>query len=220
MEHTSTSTHSKLYPDYGNVLNLQVQIHPVKFWQWGDLLREIEKVQVIPDPIGPVIKALDPTVKLIATETQPLSLAQKKRLYQNQNVPVHRFAFQEVQQLLSLAAPNSLASAGTASLIDLGLNVGEVGELVNKLFPTDGDTSFEELRCVGLYPESDLLEAVLTVKQSTGYSGRLCGNGSTEYVAFWIDFNDGNGFQYMGTSTVNVHDLALFREKTSSTRSS
>jgi hypothetical protein len=40
-----------------------------------------------------------------------------------------------------------------------------------------------------------------------GYGGPLCGNGSTEYVAFWIDFNDGNGFQYMGTATVNVHDL-------------
>lgn len=194
-------------PVWGNVVNVQVQIHPFKFWLLGDLLHEIEKVKVIPDPIGPIVKQLDPTIKLNVTETQPLSLVQKKKLYANQNIPVHRFAFQEAQQLLSLSAPNSFASAGQASLIDLGLTVGELTELVAKLFPTDGDTSFEELRCVGLYPESDLLEAVLTVKKSTGYSGRLCGNGSTEYVAFWIDFNDGGGFQYMGTSTVNVHDL-------------
>jgi len=194
-------------PVWGNIVNVQVQIHPFRFWEWGDLLKEIEKVQVIPDPIGPVIKQLDPTVKLPIAKTEPLSLVQKKKLYANQNVPVHRFAFQEAQQLLSLSAPNSIASLGKSSLIDLGLTGSELSELVAKLFPTDGDKSFEELRCVGLYPENDLLEAVLTVKKPTGFSGRLCGNGSTEYVAFWIDFNDGSGFQYQGTATVNVHDL-------------
>jgi hypothetical protein len=195
-------------PVWGNVVEVQVQIHPVKFFPWGDLVKELDKVQIkIPDPIGPVIKELDPEVKLTAIETQPLSLAQKQSLYKGQNIPVHRFAFQEVQQLLSLSEPNVLASAGQASLVDFGLPVDQLDDLVKKVFPTDGDTSFEELRCVGLYPEQDLLEAVLTVKKAAGYSGRLCRNGSTEYVAFWIDFNDGSGFQYMGTSTVNVHDL-------------
>ncbi|HET6977047.1 MAG TPA: hypothetical protein VFI24_12040 [Pyrinomonadaceae bacterium] len=194
-------------PVWGNVQEVQVQIHPFKFWLLGDLVAEIEKVKVIPDSIGPIIKQLDPAVKLTVAETQSLSLVQKKKLYANQNVPVHRFAFQEAQQLLSLSATTSFASASKASLVDLGLTVAELNDLVVKLFPTDGDTSFEELRCVGLYPENDLLEAVLTVKKAAGYSGRLCGNGSTEYVAFWIDFNDGGGFQYMGTSTVNVHDL-------------
>lgn len=195
-------------PVWGNVVDVQVQIHPVKFFPWGDVVKELDKLEIkIPDPIGPVIKELDPKVVLTAIQTEPLSLAQKRALYKDQNVPVHRFAFQEVQQLLSLSEPNLLASAGEASLVDLGLPVDQLDDLVTKVFPTDGDTSFEELRCVGLYPELDLLEAVLTVKQAGGYSGRLCRNGSTEYVAFWIDFNDGNGFQYMGTSTVNVHDL-------------
>lgn len=196
-------------PVWGNVVDVQVQIHPVRFFPWSDVLKEFDKVAVkIPDPIGPIIKQLDPAVKLTAIAAQPLTLVQKKELYKNQAVPVHRFAFQEAQQLLSLPAPNSLSTLGQASLIDLGLSVNEIGDLIPKLFPTDGDKSFEELRCVGLYPEGDLLEAVLTLKKPTGYSGRLCGNGSTEYVAFWIDFNDGGGFQYMGTATVNVHDLS------------
>jgi len=195
-------------PVWGNVLNVQVQIHPRRFFLWGDLLDAITKIPIkIPDPIGPVIKHLDPTVKMTAIEADPLSLTQKKELYKNKGIPVHRFAFQEAQQLLELSNPNSLAPAGQSSLVGLGLSVKDIDDLIAKLFPTDGDTSFEELRCVGLFPEADLIEAVLTVKKSSGYSGPLCRNGSTEYVAFWIDFNDGSGFQYMGTSTVNVHDL-------------
>lgn len=195
-------------PVWGNVMDVQVQIRPLKFFPWGDIVTELDKAKIkIPDPIGPVIKALDPKIKITALETQPLTVAQKRDLYKGKDVPVHRFAFQEVHQLLSISDPNSVAPAGQSALLNLGLAVGELSDLVAKVFPTDGNTSFEELRCVGLFPEQDLLEAVFTVKKSTGYSSKLCRNGSTEYVAFWIDFNDGGGFQYMGTSTVNVHDL-------------
>jgi len=201
-------------PVWGNVVNVQVQIQPTKFFPWGDLLKELKKIPIkIPDPIGPVIDELDPTVKLTTVEAQPLTLMQKKELYKNKNVPVHRFAFQEAQQLLKMSNPNALAPAGQSALVELGLSVGDLEGFVGKFFPVDGDTSYEELRCVGLYPETDLLEAVLTVKASTGYSGPLCGNGSTEYIAFWIDFSDGGGFQYMGTATVNVHDLATIPDE-------
>ncbi len=106
-----------------------------------------------------------------------------------------------------MSNPTALAAPGKSPLVELGLKQSAIDDLIGKLFPTDGDTSFEELRCVGLYPEADLIQAVLTVKKSSGYSGGLCGNGSIEYVAFWIDFNDGSGFQYQGTATVNVFDL-------------
>ncbi|MCZ6615325.1 MAG: hypothetical protein O6920_06055 [Chloroflexi bacterium] len=72
---------------------------------------------------------------------------------------------------------------------------------------TDGDTGYEELRCIGLHSHNDTLEAALTIKRPSGYSGGLCTKGSTEYVAFWIDFGDGIGFTYMGTASVRVHDL-------------
>jgi hypothetical protein len=195
-------------PVWGNVVDVQVQIHPFYFWPWGDLFEELKQIPIkIPDPIGPVIEQLDPKTPLTILEAQPLTLVEKMELYQGQDVPVHRFAFQEAQQLLKLSDPNALAPLGKSSLVELGLEEIQLDNLVGKLFPTDGDTSFEELRCVGLYPEADLIEAVLTVKKSSGYSGPLCGNGSTEYVAFWSDFGDGSGFQYQGTSTVEVHDL-------------
>lgn len=195
-------------PVWGNVVNVQVQIRPLKFFPWGDLLKELEKIPIkFPDPIGPVIKGLDPAVKLTAIEAPPLTVAQKKELYKSKDVPVHRFAFQEVMQFLTMSNPTALAAPGKSPLVELGLTPAVIDDLIGKLFPTDGDTSFEELRCVGLYPEADLIEAVLTVKKSSGYSGGLCSNGSIEYVAFWIDFNDGSGFQYMGIATVNVFDL-------------
>ncbi len=196
-------------PVWGNVVNIQVQIHPLKFWTLGDLVAELNQYEYeIPDPIGPIIKQLDPAVSLPALEAQPLSLVDKQKMYARSGVPVHRFAFQEIQQLLQLPDPNAAVDVGQSALVELGLPVAEIDDLIGKLLlPTDGDTSFEELRCVGLYPENDLIEAVLTVKKSSGYSGQLCGRGSTEYVAFWMDFDDGSGFQHMGTATVNVHDL-------------
>jgi hypothetical protein len=201
-------------PVWGNVVNAQVQIRPLKFFPWGDLVKELEQIPIkFPDPIGPVIKGLDPSVKLTALETPPLTVAQKQQLYKGKDVPPHRFAFQEVQQFLSMANPAALAAPGKSPLAELGLSPALIDDLVGKLFPTDGDTSFEELRCVGLYPEADLIEAVLTIKKSSGYSGGLCGNGSVEYVAFWMDFNDGAGFQYKGTATVNVFDLATIPDE-------
>jgi len=196
-------------PVWGNVMNVQVQIHPQKFFFFGDLVDQIFEIKPpFPDPIGPVIEQLDPQALVPAVEPLPLTLLQKKELYADKGVPVHRFAFQEATQLMALSDPNAFAQSGKSALADLGLELADLGDLVGKIaLPVDGDTSFEELKCVGLYPESDLFEAVFTVKKSSGYSGTLCGGGSTEYVAFWIDAGDGMGFQYMGTSTVNVHDL-------------
>ncbi|MBW7991958.1 MAG: hypothetical protein FVQ84_18345 [Planctomycetes bacterium] len=72
-------------------------------------------------------------------------------------------------------------------------------------------TKYEQLTCVGLYPEDDLLEAVIEVKLPNGFSGDLCTLGSTEYVAFYIDW--GGGFQYIATATVGVHDIPGINER-------
>ena len=200
-------------PVWGNTTTVQVQIHKREWIFLGDLIKELEFVPVtIPDPIGPVIKGLDPQVKLTALAAPPLSLTQRMALYKGKDVPVHRLAFPEVQQLLKQPTQATLAAPAQSPLVELGLAPSAIEGLMASLFATDGDTSYEELRCVGLHPESDLLEAVLTVKKQAGYSGGLCSDGSTEYVAFWIDFGDGAGFQHMGTATVNVYDLKTIPE--------
>lgn len=74
----------------------------------------------------------------------------------------------------------------------------------------NNNTTYEELLCVGFYPEHNLLEAVIDIKLSYGFSGDLCTMGSKEYVSFYIDYNDGAGFVSTGApAEVNVHDLSF-----------
>lgn len=199
-------------PVYGNRIDVEVQIRPRFFFTFGEFLKDLTLAEIqIPDPLGPVVELLDPEVKLQPLPPQALSLEQKKRLYADQKVPAHRFAFAESHKLLASADldPGIFSGGGKSPLADLGLSTNEVQGVFGFFQQaTDGNTDFEELRCVGLRPGSDLLEGVLTVKKSSGYSGGLCSRGSTEYVAFWIDFGTGGGFTYMGTATVRVHDLS------------
>ena len=73
-----------------------------------------------------------------------------------------------------------------------------------ELFKTDGDTSFEELGCIGYDPAEDAVVGVFTVKRPSGYSGGPCTAGSTEHVAFWVDW--GSGWEHVGTTATTVHD--------------
>ncbi len=79
-------------------------------------------------------------------------------------------------------------------------------KIIATLLQTDGDTSYEELGCIGYDPVEDALVGVLTVKKPNGYSGGACTAGSVEYVAFWVDW--GGGWSYAGTAGVVVHDEA------------
>ncbi len=73
------------------------------------------------------------------------------------------------------------------------------------------NTKYESIRCIGFYPELDLLEAIIDVKLPYGYKGDLCSNGSFEYIRFFIDWNGDGDFkdlgEDMGIVSVNVHDI-------------
>jgi hypothetical protein len=74
--------------------------------------------------------------------------------------------------------------------------------------PIKCDTRYEELKCIGLYPEENFLEAILEVKLPFGFLGDLCSPGSYEYVRFCIDWdNDGIFEDDVGFAAVNVHDI-------------
>ncbi|MDJ0826796.1 MAG: hypothetical protein QNJ16_14960 [Rhodobacter sp.] len=81
----------------------------------------------------------------------------------------------------------------------------DVGKLT-PIFPQNPKTKFEELTCVGLYPDDDLLEATFTVKRPNGYQGNLCSFGSWEYVTFYIDWGT-SGWQYVDTARLRVHNI-------------
>ncbi len=72
---------------------------------------------------------------------------------------------------------------------------------------TSGNT-YEELECLGLDKAllGGSLVASFEVKLSSGYSGPPCSAGSTEYVAFWADWEDDCSLSYLGTVKVKVHD--------------
>ena len=73
----------------------------------------------------------------------------------------------------------------------------------------NGNTSFEELFCVGADYGNQALVATLKVKKSSGYSGDLCSKGSKEYVGFWIQSEPNCKWEYAGTSFVNAYDVTM-----------
>ncbi len=77
------------------------------------------------------------------------------------------------------------------------------------MFPNiNGITNWEELECLGYNPELSRIEAVVNIKRSAGYSGNMCNIGSPEFVRFFIDYNDGNGFEDLGFSSFRAFDIS------------
>lgn len=81
-------------------------------------------------------------------------------------------------------------------------------ESLKKFLSLKGNTSYEELHCVGLDYHREALVATLRVKKPNGYSGNLCSRGSKEYVGFWMQTEEDCAWKYIGTSFVNVYDVS------------
>ncbi|MCB2127931.1 MAG: hypothetical protein KDE03_02345 [Rhodobacteraceae bacterium] len=69
-----------------------------------------------------------------------------------------------------------------------------------------GDTSFEQLTCIGYNPDTEILTAIVRIKQQTGYGGDACSDGSDEFVRFYLDYGDGSWVDH-GVASFNIHDL-------------
>ncbi|MGB5516412.1 MAG: hypothetical protein WBP36_18000 [Thermoanaerobaculia bacterium] len=86
------------------------------------------------------------------------------------------------------------------------------GSKLKAVKKVSGNTKYEQLDCLGFYPEVDLLEAILQVKLPYGYNGTLCTKGSLEYVRFFVDWDGDGDFddpsEDVGLASVNVHDIA------------
>jgi len=70
-----------------------------------------------------------------------------------------------------------------------------------------GNTTFEQMVCVGLNPPYDRLEAVVQIKADSGYGGDICSPGTREYVRFYVDLFDNGVWHDVGVSSVRVHDI-------------
>ncbi len=198
-------------PVWGEVHNTDIQIDPRKFFLVADLLADVA--------LNKELSSVIDTGAEIATKVpKKLSALQLAKTYKKEVEP-GRFAFKEIKQALeskgqlnggdlqSSDQALSISAASTlvpGSLLDLGI---KFEDLQGILFPTDGNTSFEELECIGYNPNLDTLVGTIRVKKSAGYSGGPCQGGSTEYVTFWADLNNNGIFETcLGTTSVEVHD--------------
>lgn len=74
------------------------------------------------------------------------------------------------------------------------------------VLPKKFDTTFEEITCLGLNPEQNRLEAVVHIKQHSGYISDACGAGSREYVRFFVQH--GAVWEDLGDTFFDAFDLA------------
>ena len=173
----------------------------------------------LPDPIGPV--ALNP--QPLPPEPPAFSLEKLVRLYSPEKlkdlsrratdrrvarlaldpVPPHRLAAAEgAAALQGVTSSSGLAKAMLAyKKLDIDWE-----KVIGILDDGKGDTTYEELECLGLDNAAGQFVATFRVKRPTGFSGPPCSAGSREYVAFWADFDDDCQYTYLGTVAVNAHD--------------
>lgn len=91
------------------------------------------------------------------------------------------------------------------------LNPNYFGTLENSdltpVLPLSHNTYYEELACVGYHPQQKQLEAVVYVYQPSGYGSGICGAGSTEYVRFYLSYDNGLSWQDQGLTSFKAHNI-------------
>ena len=75
------------------------------------------------------------------------------------------------------------------------------------VLPISGSTYYEELACLGYQPQQQRLEAVVYLYQPSGYGSDVCGPGSTEYVRFYLSFDNGASWQDQGMTSFQAYDI-------------
>ena len=191
-------------PVWGNVLDVRIQIDPLFLIDFPDFLEEV-KVGFPPE----LEKLIEPAQSVKLKAPQALNAAQLKAAYAGKDVPAHRFLHGEIQK--HIAHPQLTAELNLPQPKGLFSELGiEAVTVLDKFFATNGDTTYEELTCIGLDPNTstpDALVGVVQIKRPNGYLGDPCDAGSIEYVAFWVDWGDGV-WDWVGTAQVRVHDIA------------
>jgi hypothetical protein len=193
-------------PIWGNHVDAHIQIAPGIFFLVKDLVSAAKLA------LTPELTALASSPEKIPTPApQPASYASLLSSPSYKAVPQHRSLYAPIQKLIQAEIPQTLTAVHPlTSALNLDLSKYQINPagLINSIAKTNGDTTYEQLNCIGLSPQFsiDNLAGVLTVKKASGYSGPPCSSGSTEYVAFWLDF--GSGWEYAGLTSVLVHDYA------------
>jgi hypothetical protein len=204
-------------PPWGNVLEVTVQIATRARYTLKDALDE-KLFSIEPE----LLTNLNQSQELELVQAQPASYSEMKKMYAGTDVPPHRFGLAEAQKAMDqpltsamLAQAGKAGKADTASFgpnlqanqltLNPAISAAELVEIFKLIEAESGNTTFEQLSCVGYNPQTNIMSGVISMKRSSGYSGGLCSPGSTEYVGFWVQYS--GSWHWLGNAQVQVHDL-------------
>ena len=90
-------------------------------------------------------------------------------------------------------------------------NPNYFGNIATSPFPPvlaiKGNTTYEEIKCVGFHPQANRLDAVVFTKQPFGYGGGVCSAGTPEYVRFYLSFDNGATWVDQGATNFTAYDV-------------
>ncbi len=201
------------HPVWGDVHECHVQVRPRRFI-FPDVVAQLPEdvvaklppyvLQEVPSPLPDP----GPLTPLPLTELATMYAGAAKRAGRgkgrDQTVPEHRFALPHLVSA-EQSGTTTLMSYVVPAQVAQELKI-DLSAILKALESTKGDTSYEELECVGLDNNADQLVGTFRVKRPNGFSGGPCTAGSTEYVAYWADFGEECELSYLGTVQVTTHD--------------
>ena len=194
-------------PIWGDVHECHVQIRPRPYFLI-DLVSQLPKDVVVKIP--PYLLQEVPQPVPDPGPLTPLPLSELVTLYAGKRkgdlVPQHRYVLPHLLATES-AGPKTVTSFVAPALAAQAVDVN-LSAVLEQLESTSGDTSYEQLECLGLDNNANQLVGSFRVKRASGFSGGPCTAGSTEYVAYWADFGDECRYSYLGTVQVRTHDYA------------
>lgn len=188
---------------WGNTLDATIQVEPIQHGSLLELLGCLE-IKIPVEEVATLVNPGAPVEFAISKQLTPLELHEA---YKGTKVPQHRYLLSHLQSVLANPAALTETLAQPGFKLFPGVEV-DLSKLIGLITDPQGDETYEQIGCVGLNENTAELAATIDVKLSSGYSGPLCTAGSQEYVAFWVDWEDGAGLQYVGTTSVNVHDIS------------
>lgn len=195
-------------PIWGEVHECHIQVKPrrILFPDIVSLLPEELKLKLPPHLLTEELQPPIPDPGPLA----PVALADLAKLYRRNDsrdtVPEHRFAAPHLARASAQQGARTLSSFVASAEVAQTAKI-DLSKVLEILGSESGNTTYEELECVGLDNNAEQLVGTFRVKRSSGYSGGPCTAGSTEYVAYWADFGEDCRYTYLGTAEVNTHDF-------------